>query len=239
MSPALANFLFEAVNFSLLAAALAWVLFKPVRRALDAERERHAKEGDEARRLKGEAEALASETRAARETAERDQEAQRRELLAASHEQAARLLEEARAAAARERRTLAEELEADRRGQIAALTETLGRIAAESVRTMLAALEGPSLDGALVRAAAKEARAHPPAHPGAVTVDTARPLLPDDRRLLEQVLGGEFRERSVAELGAGVRITTGDGQIDASALALAREAARAVGAALGRERDAR
>ena len=39
MSPTLANFIFETVNFLLLAAALGWVLYKPVRHALDAEQD--------------------------------------------------------------------------------------------------------------------------------------------------------------------------------------------------------
>ena len=44
MAPWVANFLFEAVNFLLLAGALGWLFFRPVRTALDAERERRAKE---------------------------------------------------------------------------------------------------------------------------------------------------------------------------------------------------
>ncbi len=72
MSSALANFLFEAANFLLLAAALGWLLFKPVRRALDAERARHAREEDESKRLRAEAEVLAREARSAREAADRE-----------------------------------------------------------------------------------------------------------------------------------------------------------------------
>ena len=37
MSPDLATFLFELVNFALLAGGLGWLFFRPVRKALDAE----------------------------------------------------------------------------------------------------------------------------------------------------------------------------------------------------------
>ncbi|HUB08803.1 MAG TPA: hypothetical protein VMB50_17480, partial [Myxococcales bacterium] len=150
MSPTVANFLFEAANFLLLAAALGWVLFKPVRRALDAERDRHVKEGEESRRLHAEAEALAEEARATREAADREATERRAEVLAAARKEADRLLEEARQTRATERRALEEELRAAEAAQAAALAETVGRIAAGAVRGLLATLDGPALDAALV-----------------------------------------------------------------------------------------
>lgn len=231
MSPALANFLFEAANFLLLAAALGWLLFKPVRRALDAERERHEREVQEGRRLRDEAEALAREATAAREASRLEASRRREEILAAAKREVAALLEEAKRAQALERRSLERELQREREAQAAALAETVGRIAADSVARLLDALNGPSLDAALVRGACDELRALPSAARGAALVEAARPLDAASRALLEGALGGGFEERRVRELGAGVRVTTSAGQVDATAAALARRAARALSAA--------
>jgi hypothetical protein len=52
--------------------------------------------------------------------------------------------------------------------------------------------------------------------------------------LLSEVLEN-FDEHVVTELGAGVRVTTAIGQVDASALALARQAAHEVRTEMERE----
>lgn len=231
MSPALANFLFEAANFLLLAVALGWVLFKPVRRALDAERERHAKEENESKRLRAEAETLAQEARAARAATDCETAAQRAEVLAAAQKEGARLVEEARKSQTIERRSLEQELKSARDAEVARLAETIGRIAGESVTRLLHALELSSLDIALVRAACDQLRKLPSAARASALVESARTLDAEERRLLEAALGAGFNERIVSELGAGVRVTTSSGQVEATTVSLAREAARAVTAA--------
>lgn len=236
MSPALANFLFEAANFLLLTAALGWVLFRPVRRALDAERDRHAKQEEEAKRLRAEAATLANEARSARETAGHEIEQNRRDVLAAAQQQATALLEAARATERSERQAFEQELTARRDAEAARLAEVVGRVAAESVRRLLGSLEGPSLDAALVRAACAELEALPVEVRRSALVESARPLDAEARRLLLSVLGDGIRERVVGELGAGVRITTSAGEVDATAVSLARRAARAV-SALGSPSD--
>jgi len=234
VSPALANFLFEAANFLLLAAVLGWLLFKPVRRALDAERARHTQEEEEAKKLRSEAESLAKEARAARESSAKELDEHRREVLAAAQREASRLLEDARKTQLAERRALEQELKTLRDAEATALAETVGRIAAESVRRLLETLNGPSLDLALVRAACAELEALPSEARRSALVEGARPLEAEARRLLEDVLGEGFRERIVDELGAGVRVTTLAGEVDATALSLARRASQAV-SALGAE----
>jgi F0F1-type ATP synthase membrane subunit b/b' len=229
LSPALANFLFEAANFLLLAAVLGWVLFRPVRRILDAERERHAKTEQETERLRTEATTLATEARSARDAARRQAEDDRRTSQAAARAEAAKLLDDARREGLAERHALAEELRAARAADAAALAETIGRLAAASVRRLLDALPGPALDAALVRAACAELETLSNGARSPAVVESARTLDPEARRLLEGVLGAGFEEHVVGELGAGVRVTTPAGQVDATAVALARRAAEAVG----------
>jgi len=231
VSTALANFLFEAVNFLLLAAALGWVLFKPVRRALDAERARHDKDLEDAARVKREAEARLQEAAGARAKLEAASTAEAKKRLDDAGQQAARIVEEARAAADEERRAFEREQEARRQAEAVALAGTVGRIAGESVVRLLRSLDGPALDLALVRAACEELRKLPRPAAGTVLVESARGLDPDSKKLLAAALGDGFQARELPALGAGVRVTLPGGKIEASAAALAREAAGAVVAA--------
>lgn len=230
MAPPVASFLFEVVNFAVLVAALGWLFFRPVRAALEVDRERLAEEQRAVAELREQAETLAREVRAAREGREAATEQRGAEILAAAEREAARIREESRQVVEAERRTIEHELAAGRRAQAGALADAIGRIAAASVRRLLDGLDGPSLDLALVRGACEELRRLAPAVREAATVEAARPLGPEARCALHDVLGPTFTERAVAELGAGVRVTTGVGQVDASALALARRAARDIAA---------
>jgi F0F1-type ATP synthase membrane subunit b/b' len=235
MSPALANFLFEAANLLLLAAALGWVLFKPVRAALDREKARHATDMEEAQRLRAEAESLANEARAARRAADAEIARQGAEMVAAAQKQAAALLEEARKAQVAERSTFLREQHAARERQTARLAEDIGCVAAESVRRLLLDLDGPDLELALVRAACEQLRTLPDSARQGAAVESARALDSNAKELLQAVLADHFTERTVPELGAGVRVTTRAGQVDASALSIAREAARAVNVAFTKQ----
>jgi F-type H+-transporting ATPase subunit b len=232
VSPAVANFLFEAGNFLLLAGGLGWLLFRPVRRALDNERARHAKLEEDAARLRSESEALTKEAHGARDAAEREAEQRRLEARAAAQKEVDRILEEARGVEARDRQRFDRELESTRRTQTAALAEAVGRVAGESVHRLLETLQGPALDLALVRAACRELGGLAETVRASALVESARPLDPESRRLLEEVLGQAFQHRLMPDLGAGVRVTTPQGQVDASALSIGREAARRIAAAV-------
>jgi F0F1-type ATP synthase membrane subunit b/b' len=236
VSPALANFLFEAVNFLLLAAALGHLLFKPIRRALDAERERHAAAAAEAARLRAEAQTLLAEAQHAREVVQLELDESRAHLLEAARGDAARLLADARKTQQGERESLMHELERMRNTEAQALAEAVGRIAAESVVRLLDTLRGPSLDHALVRAACDELVRLPKVSGPPALVESARPLDGESRTLITDALGSNFLERVVAELEVGVRVTTPAGQVDATAASIARRAALAL--SLATEEDA-
>jgi F-type H+-transporting ATPase subunit b len=228
VSPALANFLFEVANFLILAAILGRLLFKPVRNALAAERERVEKQKEEGQRLQKEADALKEKAQGVRAAAERDAEAKRQEILAGAKKEAEGLLEKARKIQREERDALDHELEARRQAETAALVDTVGTLAGDAVRALLSSLPTPSLDTALVEAACQSAGELPADSRKSATVESARALTKEQRDLLKKTLGDGFEERVVPELGAGVRLTTPAGQIDASVQSVARQAARAV-----------
>jgi len=233
VSPTLANFLFESANFLLLAGVLSWVLFKPVRKALDSERAQRTQREQESERVRAEAEALLADNQKARAAAEQESEARRKEVLEQARIEAAALIEQAREAHAREREALQRELDALRASEASKLAEKVGELATQSVGKLLASIGGPSLDTALVRAACTRLAELPPDARKAAQVASARALEPEAKALLEGVLGASVHESIIGELGAGVRVTTPAGQVDASAASLARyagEAVRATGA---------
>jgi F0F1-type ATP synthase membrane subunit b/b' len=237
MSPAVANFLFEGANLLLLAAGLAWGFFAPVRRVLDEERDRQAKAEGELARARADAASLRNEAQAERESAGREIAARRAEVLEAAERDAAALLERSRGERSAERHALEQELEARREAEVAGLADDVARIAAVVVARLLASVEGPPLDSALARLACEKIRALPAEARRPAVVESARALEGPTRALLAGVLGDGFEVRVVSELGAGVRITTPAGQVDASAGSFAREAAEALRRAAGERRE--
>ena len=238
MSPTVANFLFEAANLLLLMLGLAWFGFRPVRAALDAERARHAKLGEEASKARTEAEELSAQARASRDEARRLAEARRTEILAGAREEAASVARQAEQDREHQRRAFEREQHAAARGQVETIGDAVGLVASESVRRLLAVIDGPALDRALVGAASEQLRALPASARDGALVETARPLDPEARTLLAEWLGNAASERLVPELGAGVRVTTSAGLVDASARAIAAQAARALADAVRPEEPA-
>jgi len=225
VSPSLATFLFEAANVLTLAALLGWLFFEPVRAHLDAERaEREAAQAKLTESLSAAAAAEAA-AKAARAEGTAAAERQRADLVVAARQEAQRIAEEARAREAEQARRAEAEGDARRKAELHALAEDVGRVAAASVQALLQTLDGPDLDLALVRAAC--ARLTPATARDHVAVEAARPLGPEAQALLTEALGEAPAVRLNPRLGAGVRITTAAGQVDATAAALARRAAAA------------
>jgi len=235
VSVALADFLFEVANFLVLAGLLGWVLFKPVRSVLDRERERHDKVEAEIRERQAESDKLAQEAREIRAKVEGEMETQRAELMEAARGEAARIKEQARQEQLAQQKRFERELDSARRIEADTLAGTIGQIAAASLRGLLQTIDAPSLDLGLVRAACAEIENLPADKRSGAVIEAARLLDASSRQLLGDALGQAIQERVVEELGAGVRITTAGGQIDASAEAIARHAASAVAGAVSTE----
>jgi len=230
MSPWLSTFLFQAVNFLFLAGALGWLLFKPIRRGLEAEQTQYVERQRQVEARLAEAERARAEVEAQRAPLERERERVREDARQAAARQAAALLAEARTQAEQEREALRLELEHRRFAWREGLENEAAALAARAVFQLLEWLAGPELDTALARAACRELQSLPTGALGHVVVESARPLPPEARELVGAALAGvpgvEFR--SVPRLGAGLRIVTGAGLVDASASGLAAYAERAL-----------
>jgi len=229
VSPELANFLFETVNFGLLAAALSWFLLKPVRRVLEREKRLHEDAEQRLREVTRASDEQTSKAKEMMQRAERDATTRKADALAALEREARATRADLELEVQARRAELRRELAAERRVELTRLAEAVGRVAGEAVRNLLMSIDGPALDRALIRRACRELPSLSDGE-GAWVVDTARELDAEGRALLRTTLGHDFRERVQATLGAGVRVTTPLGQVDATALSIARQAASDVAA---------
>lgn len=239
MSATWVTFLFEAANFLLLAALLGWIFFRPVRDALERRRATLESEEREAAEKRLEAERALAEATARRSALESSLASLSEQAREQAERERSRLLDAAREQAQRERETLKTELAALRRGQAKQTARDAAAAAREVVVRLLERIDGPDLEQALMGAASREL-ANLAASGGVapVIVESAAPL---DPTLLEGlaraagVAGRDLTARQVPDLGAGVRILTARGLIDASAAGLAAHAERALLARLDAE----
>ncbi|MEZ5417070.1 MAG: hypothetical protein R2708_06990 [Vicinamibacterales bacterium] len=234
MSPTLSTFVFELANFALLAALLGWLLFAPVRNALDA---RQARERERRQALDEREQATArarADIEAARAAFDADCEQQRTARLAAAASEADAVVTRARETATREVARGQRMLAHVEQAQVEHLATAVGAAAHDAVARLLTSVQGPDLQQALVAAACRELRATRP-KAGAILVESAAPLADEPRAALAEAAGGsavtmEFRE--LPALGAGLRVTTPHGLVDASAAGLAAHAERVLAARL-------
>ena len=229
MNPTLTTFLFEVVNFLLLAGVLGWLLFRPVRDALEKRRSDLQQQADDALHDREEAAGLLEETRKrhseldselnqrrveAREAAQREADA----IVATAREQAGRDIESARHRAAHVERSQAERL-----------SEVIADSSTQTVRRLLEQINGPDLQQAFVREACREIEAFDGNSLAPVLIESAEELDDAQRQALLTSLGpaGESATfRLVPDLKAGLRVATNRGLVDISASGLSAFAGR-------------
>lgn len=233
VSPTLTTFLFEAANFLLLAGLLGWLFFKPVRQALEQQRESIDAAAHEAEQKLAEAEETRGEIEAQRRALQQELEQLRAHELEAARQKAERIVADARATAEREREVQAQQAARRAESESVRLSRAAASAAAEVVARLLEQIEGPDLETALVKAACEQVRAMPRHDLAPVRVESAQPLSEPDRALLREAVGQQAGDQQITwqvlpELGPGLRITTGRGLIDATADGLAQYAQRAL-----------
>lgn len=227
MSSMVATFFFELINVLLLTGFLGWLLFRPVRAAVqarqEAERQRHdalAAQEAEMAQQRGD---LEHRLRAF----ETDLAEARRQRLAVATQEAAGIRQAAHEAAARDHDTARRALAQLERSHLDRLSAAVAAVTRESVARLLASVDGPDLDAGLARAAARQLVAFDERALGAVLVESAHPLDDAARAAVSVGLGrhaDSVEFRAVPDLGVGLRIVTAQGLIDASARGIAQEA---------------
>jgi F-type H+-transporting ATPase subunit b len=229
VSPRLATFLFELVNFLLLAAALGWLLFRPVRGMLQKRQAAEKQHAEEVAARRAEADRLRADWQQRHAALERELSDARAARMSAADQEAAAIVARAREAAERERDRTAAMLSHVERAQLEAIAQAVAEAARDAVARLLTAIDAPDLESSLVAAACRRLQALEGASVGDVIVESAAALAEPDRAAIAAALGTRAAStafRVVPSLGAGVRVTTARGLVDASAAGVAAEAER-------------
>jgi F0F1-type ATP synthase membrane subunit b/b' len=229
MSPTVATFLFELINVLLLAGLLGWLLFRPVRAALQARQDAERQRRDALTAHEAEIQQQRLDLEQRLRAFEMEIADTRQQRLAAVAEEATTIRRQAHDAAERERDGARRTLAQLDRAHAERLSAAVAAVARDSVARLLATIDGPDLDVSLARAASGKLAALDGRTLGAVLVESAHLLDEPARAAVNRVLDGQAHAaefRVVPDLGAGVRIVTAKGLIDASARGIAREAER-------------
>jgi F0F1-type ATP synthase membrane subunit b/b' len=236
VSPLWTTFLFEAVNFVLLAVALGWLLFRPIRSVLAARQAALVQETEEVAAKRAEVERLQEAMQQRSATLDTELEHLRQSVLTAAQQEAERIRAEARVDAEREREAMRHRLAHLEEAQLEHLAAAVATAAGAAVQRLLQQLGGPDLEQGLARAACRTLQTLHGEALGAVTVESAHPLDQETMTTLTTVLGDAARTavfRVTPTLGTGIRISTSHGLVDASAAGLAAFAQRTLTAQLG------
>jgi len=238
MSPTLTTFLVELINFLLLVALVGWLLFKPVRSALQARQAAEKRQADELALRAAEADRLRAELEQRRRTFEEETAGLRKQHLALADQEAAGIIARGREAAARERQAAQRVLGHLERAEVERLSAAVASATRESVARLLTTLDVVDLETGLVRAACRQIEALGNGPFGAVLVESARALDGNHETAIRAALDGHavsMEFRITPHLRGGVRVTTAQGLVDASAIGIATQAEAALLYALARQ----
>jgi F-type H+-transporting ATPase subunit b len=223
VSPTLITFLFEVANFLVLAAVLGWLFFKPVRQALADRRATLEADTKQAAQKLAEAEQMRQQIDATRASLQAELNELRKRELEVARQQADQILSDARTAAQLQREEShrqAAQMTATQRDKLA---EASASAAAETVGRLLEQIGGPDLQSALIESACRQLDSFSRGAIAPVTVESNQPLSPQQLAAIQRALGPAAEStnfKTVDGLGAGIRISTSKGLIDASASGL-------------------
>lgn len=237
MSPTLTTFFVELVNFLLLTAAVGWLLFKPVRSALQARLAAEQHQAGELSTRAAELERLRADVEQRRRGFDEEMAQLRKQHVAATNEEAAAILASAREAAVRERESVQRVLAHFERAEVERMSAAIAAVTRESVARLLDTLHAIDLETGLTRAACRQIEALGDRPLGAVLVESARTLDGSQETAIRAALDGHAAStefRTTPHLRAGVRITTAVGLVDASIAGIAGHAEAALMDALAR-----
>ena len=235
MSPTLVTFVFQLINVLLLIGVLGWLFFKPMRSTLQAKLDSEKARRDQLAAREEEVDQQRAEIDRRVRAFDTDM-AQRQQInVAAAAQEAATLRAQAHEAAERERDAVRRGLAQLERAHIERLSAAVAAATRESVARLLTTLSATDLDVSLVHAACHQLAAMEGRPLGAVLIESAHPLDDAARLTMMAALNGRAPSTQfqvVPDLGAGLRIVTSKGLIDASARGIAQEAERLLADAL-------
>ena len=230
MSPALTTFVFQLINFLALAAVLGRVFFRPVRKALDERRDKVAAEIAKAGQERAEAEQLRKELESRKRKLDAELDEKRKQTEAAAREAASSILDEAQAKARQEQEAFRTSLQAETRSHLHRVAQSAARAGGDMVKRLLMQIDSPDLQPALEAVACRELAKLNGQINSPLTIESEQAVTDATRSHLQTSLFGHAAVdfRTVSGLGAGLRIITNLGVIDATTSGLARYAEQAL-----------
>ena len=228
MSPTVTTFLFEIINFLILASVLSWLLFTPIRNALEARRSAQERQVQDAAAKLAEAERARGDIERERGALQEEHDRILKDARTAAQKESDTIVAQGRDAASRERAAALRELSNLTQTQLERLSTAVAIAANRAVEKLLVDLGGPDLERQLVQSACVEWGRLDGKARGLIVIESSAPLSPESIAILNRTLGEiespQYRIRP--ELGAGLRIQSERGMIDASAVGLAAYAER-------------
>jgi len=218
------TFLFEMANFVTLAAVLAWLFFKPVRKALENQRAKVRQHEEKTAQKLADVERLRENIESQQKGLVAELENMRIKAHEAAKQEAEQIITEARAQIERERATQKYEVLHIQQAQTAKIARAVATAAYNTIRRFFEQMEGPELEQTLIKSACRELQTFSNNSLAPVTVESARPLDDESRQAISSSLGKTAKVatfRVVPELKGGLRISTAHGLIDASITGLA------------------
>ena len=225
--------MFEIANFVTLAAVLAWLFFKPVRKALEDQRAKAKLQEQEASEKLAAAERLRQEIESQRETLATELETMRIKAREAAKQEAEQIVAEGRAHVERELATLKRDALHIERAQTAKIARAVAVATHGTMKRFLEQMEGPELEQTLIKAACRQLKTFSNNSLAPVTVESATAIDEPSRQLIDSALGHAAKTadyRLDPELKGGLRISTAHGLIDASIAGLANFAEQSLSA---------
>lgn len=233
MSDSLWTFGFEIANFVGLAAVLAWLFFKPVRKALEDQRAKAKRKAEDATENLAAAERLRKDIESQHETLATELEAMRIKAREVAEHEAERIVAEGRSQMERERAKLKREKLHVAQAQTAKIARAVATATHTTLNRFFQQMEGPQLEQILIKAACRELQTFSNNSLAPVTVESATQIDDESLELIKSALGTAAKTadfRVVPELNGGLRISTAHGLIDASITGLASFAEQSLSA---------
>ena len=233
MNDSLWTFVFEIANFVALASVLAWLFFKPVRKALADQQAKARKLEEDASQKLADAESLRHEVESQRDALAGELETMRVKAREIAKQEAEQILAGARADAERERAALKRDALHIERAQMAKIAKAVATATHSTMKRFLQQMEGPEIEHTLIKAACRELQTFSNNSLAPVTIESANPLDDEILQLINASLGIAAKSadfRVVPDLEGGLRISTAHGLIDASVTGLANFAEQSLSA---------
>lgn len=224
MGDSLWTFGFEVANFLTLAVLLAWLFFKPVRKAIHDQQQAIEDQVNQAAQKLADADKQKADLEDRERKLHRDLEDLRAKAVETAQQEADRILAEGRQKLAQERDDMRREALTLSQSQTGRLAHVVTQVAQQMVQRLLTQANGPQLEQLLLNAALVELRSRSDQVALPMTVESAMPLTSSQQDQIKQLVpqaANQIRFVEHPELVGGVRIQTSQGLIDASITGLA------------------